>query len=64
MNELGARPVEESQYTKIFRIPLASMGNGGNGVSAFCDNQLAGGFKVVTSFVIGDDLLLMFQKKP
>lgn len=43
--------------TRVFRLNLAAMDT----LAASCDKQLAEGFRLASSFVLGEELVLVFQ---
>jgi len=48
--------------TKIATIDLSAVQNLEETIVETCDNQLFGGFRLATSFVVGNVLTLIFQK--
>ncbi|MFZ2451697.1 MAG: hypothetical protein WAW36_14365 [Methylovulum miyakonense] len=48
--------------TKLERIDLAQAANLENAIEAVCDNMAADDYKLVSSFVYQNQLVLIFQK--
>lgn len=48
--------------TQVATINLSKVKNLEKTIVETCDNQLFGGFRLATSFVVGDNLVLVFQK--
>jgi hypothetical protein len=48
--------------TKVARIDLTTVQDFETFVTETCDSQLFAGFRLAASFVLGTDLVLIFQK--